>query len=74
MDSLTIYEILSKHPITSRYFKGVHPCDLLPSKSEILPVGSIVIANTDDSSKSGMHWVLLNIKAENQRIYLEGII
>ena len=56
MFSSQISRILKSDPYTSKHFAGVFPSDLLPTK-RITKFPYSLVANTDDSSKKGEHWV-----------------
>lgn len=56
MNTIELVKCLNNNPATRRNFRGVFPCNHLPRK--ILKPG-FVVANTDVSSKSGQHWIIL---------------
>lgn len=73
MDTLGIYKLLTDHPVTAPFFRGVFPCDLLPLNSNKKPSnGSIFIANTDASHLPGQHWVLLCILHKGHGVYFDS--
>ena len=47
--------ILKKDKFTKTVFQGVYPVDLLPKSVNQFPAA--FIANTDESSEDGEHWV-----------------
>src|SRR4051812_32468270 len=56
MDERTIARILTKHPTTSRWFKGVFASDELP---EINRYPAAMVVNLDPSQMPGSHWIAL---------------
>lgn len=69
MNTIDLVNCLSSSPVTKRYFKGVFPCNHLPSK--ILKPG-FVIANTDVASKSGTHWVAFYFPEKGPAEYFDS--
>lgn len=55
MNTLEIVRDLSQNKSTRKYFKGVFPADCLPKGKLKKP--AFVVANTDNSTESGTHWV-----------------
>ena len=70
MDSITINNYVSRHPVTARHFYGVFPCDLLPAKK--LSKGSFVISNTDPHTLPGEHWILISAYTDDHIIYFDS--
>ena len=63
MDGLNTFQLtaaLQKNPITKKCFDGVYPRDILNS---IKKTPWMIIVNTDPSTKSGKHWILLYFDA-----------
>ena len=63
MDGLNTFQLtaaLQKNPITKKCFDGVYPRDILNS---IKKTPQMIIVNTDPSTKSGKHWILLYVDA-----------
>lgn len=56
MDTSEIDTLLRADLKTQRYYLGTYPCDQIPLK---LPARFLLCVNTDDSSKSGSHWVAI---------------
>lgn len=54
MDTNDITRVLTADPHTGPLFVGVYACDQLPLK---ISRPSLCVANTDPSTKGGMHWV-----------------
>ena len=67
MNSLQIAQLLSTNNVTKPFFKGVFASDKLPSlnKTERL-ICRVLIANTDDSNGSGVHWVLFGFQSQER--------
>ena len=64
MDGLNTFQltaVLQKNPITKKCFDGVYPRDILNS---IKKTPWMIIVNTDPSTKSGKHWILLYFDAQ----------
>lgn len=57
MNGAELYSYLKSCRITKQYFKGVYPSDKIPSKFNKYPC--FVIANTEESTKDGEHWIVL---------------
>lgn len=55
MKTRELHRALRRHRDTQPVFKGVYPCNRLPT----VPPGKVmaIIANTDPSHKPGQHWV-----------------
>ena len=63
MDGLNTFQLtaaLQKNAITKKCFDGVYPRDILNS---IKKTPQMIIVNTDPSTKSGKHWILLYFDA-----------
>ena len=58
MKSKKIAKILRSNTLTKQVFRGVFPCDKIPSIAESTYA---VIVNTDNSKKKGSHWILLYV-------------
>ena len=59
MVGLNTYQLtaaLEKNPVTKKCFDGVNPRDILKSIKE---TPQMIIVNTDPSTKTGKHWILL---------------
>ena len=61
MNSLDIYKILSRDPLTARYFVGVFPADRIPP----LKKTAVMVVNTDTHDKPGRHWIALFVRDKN---------
>ena len=71
MNNAQITHALEEDPITNKKFCGVFPSDKLPQTIDKYPCR--FVANTDPSTKPGMHWISIWIgpsdgKGENKRI------
>ena len=55
MNTAQITHALEEDPITNKKFCGVFPSDKLPQTIDKYPCG--FVANTDPSTKPGIHWV-----------------
>ena len=55
MDTLQLKSIITKDKFAKKSFCGVIPIDYLP-KTKLLKTCSFIV-NTEDSSKSGKHWI-----------------
>ena len=70
MDSLSIYRILSKCPITKKHFRGVHPID---HASQCITRNNrqlqIFIFNSEESTSPGLHWILVSTKGKQAEIF-----
>lgn len=62
MNSAEIYRILSRDPVTSRYFVGVFPSDRIP---EVKDTPAAMVINNEEHFKSGAHWLAVYIN-ENE--------
>lgn len=71
MDTIQLTKAMLKNKYTSKNFRGVFPCDKLPKKKVKRP--SLVIANTDDSSKPGAHWVAFFVPEKGSPEYFDSI-
>lgn len=71
MDTILIQSILSADPVLKKCFIGVFAADKLPKKANHLPIGSIIISNTQPSSHPGEHWILFQIKDIKTIIYFD---
>ena len=70
MDGLNTFQLtaaLQKNPITKKCFDGVYPRDILNS---IKKTPRMIIVNTDPSTKSGKHWILLYFDAQGHAKFL----
>ena len=61
---------INKSFLKNKKFKGVFPCDCLPSADFILPYALVV--NTDPSSKPGTHWVALYVDKDNHAEFFDS--
>lgn len=68
MDTLDLNRCLEGHPDTAPYFEGTFPCDQLPHPKAF---PSAMIANLDDSSQPGSHWVALFFQNANKVYYFD---
>ena len=70
MDTLQLTRLLSQNRYTKKYFQGVYPSDLLPSK---VRKPALIIANTDSSDKPGSHWVAFFIPKTGPAEYFDSV-
>ena len=70
MDSLQIAKILEANPVTSRWFKGCLPSDMLSMPTNF---PSSFVVNMDPIQKSGSHWVAVFIPNENEVWYFDSL-
>ena len=61
---------INKSFFKNKLFKGVFPCDSIPSKRFELPYALII--NTDPASKPGTHWVALYIDQDNHAEFFDS--
>ena len=61
MNTNQINHILSTNPVTKKFFNGVFPKDYLKLIEE---KPKLIICNTDESYRSGKHWVLFFFDSE----------
>ena len=61
LNTFQLTAALEKNPITKKCFDGVYPRDILKS---IKKTPQMIIVNTDPSTKSGKHWILLYFDAQ----------
>lgn len=66
MNTLQLYRALTNQHITSPYFDGVFARDTL---EDIQSRPSLIICNTDPSSKSGKHWVLFFFENDTMEFF-----
>jgi hypothetical protein len=59
MNSSEIYNILSRDPISARYFTGVFPSDKAP---HITQFPTTLVLNTDKHDEKGAHWLAIYIQ------------
>jgi hypothetical protein len=64
MNTFQIKHALEQDPVTRKTFCGVFPSDKLPQTIEKYPCG--FVANTDQSSKPGTHWVAFYLPSEGE--------
>ena len=57
MDTVELYSIAGASNKLNPYFEGVFPADMLPVPSTF---PSCYIANTEDSTSNGQHWIAFN--------------
>lgn len=57
MDNLQLYSTIQKIPMLKHFYLGSFPADFVPRKT--LPYNKFCIINTDNSDKSGTHWIML---------------
>lgn len=62
MNSSEIHNILSRDPISARYFAGVFPSDKIPA---IKQFPSTMVLNTDKHDEKGTHWLAVYIQDNN---------
>lgn len=62
MNTKQINHILATNPVTKNFFNGVFPKDYLKLIEE---KPKLIICNTDESYRSGKHWVLFFFDSEN---------
>ena len=70
MNTAEITRALEQDPITSKSFLGVFPSDKLPQPLDKHPCG--FVANTDPSSKPGMHWVAFYFPSEGEGEFFDS--
>ena len=63
MNREAINKILSENELTKSVFLGAYACDKIKNIRGETPYA--IIVNTDNSSKSGSHWVLLYVTDQN---------
>lgn len=61
MNSSQIHKILTRDPISTRFFIGVYPSDLIPV---IRKFPSSLVLNTDKHDEGGSHWLAVYIQDE----------
>ena len=65
MDGLTIDRALKYCSVTKPYYKGICSIDTIPNKTTFFNKPGFVIINTDISSGSGEHWIILFVANSN---------
>ena len=73
MDGLNTFHltaVLQKNPITKKCFDGVYPRDILNS---IKKTPWMIIVNTDPSTKSGKHWILLYFDTQGHAAIFDSL-
>ena len=63
LNTFQLTAALEKNPITKKCFDGVYPRDILKSFKK---TPRMIIVNTDPSTKSGKHWILLYFDAQGR--------
>lgn len=59
MNSSQIHTILSRDPVSARYFEGVFPSDKIPT---IRKFPCALVLNTDKHDEKGTHWLAVYIQ------------
>ena len=67
MNTAQITHALEEDPITNKRFCGVFPSDKLPQTIDKYPCG--FVANTDPSTKPGIHWVSIYLSSLRKGFY-----
>jgi hypothetical protein len=57
--------------LTRNYFLGTFPCDQLPLN--IMKYPATLIANNDESSRAGSHWVAMFIESPRSLFYFDSL-
>lgn len=70
MDTNQIAFDMMNNKFTKKYFRGVFPADSLPNK---VKKPALIIANTDESSKPGQHWVAFYLPKKGALEYFDSI-
>lgn len=70
MNTLQIKNILSRDPITKKYFIDVFPSDELPSKIRRYP--ACFVCNVDPSTKPGSHWLCFYILSPDEAEFFDS--
>lgn len=70
MNSMQIEKILSKDRVTQKYFLGVFPSDLLPSKIERYP--ACFVCNADKSTEPGSHWIAFYLTSPKEAEFFDS--
>lgn len=61
MNSSEIHTVLSRDPVSTRYFAGVFPSDRIPI---IRNLPCAIVLNTDKHNEKGSHWLAIYIQDE----------
>ena len=69
MSTSQIYDLVNQDPMLKNAFLGVFPRDLLHNIRQ-RPV--CLIANTDDSTQQGQHWVAFYLDPHNNIEYFDS--
>lgn len=70
MNTLEIIRDISQNNITRKHFKGVFPADCLPKAKLKKP--AFVVANTDNASQPGTHWVAFYFPKSGKGEYFDS--
>lgn len=70
MDTIQITKNMLANKHTKKSFLGCYPADLLPLKFKR---PALIIANTDDSSKKGQHWVAFYVPVKGKTEFFDSI-
>ena len=71
MDNRQLDRIMREKRSTRNYFLGTFPCDQLPLDIKTYP--ATLIANNDDSSRAGSHWVAMFIESPSIVFYFDSL-
>lgn len=72
MNNIEISRFLKHHPLTKKIFRGVFPCDKLPS-NKLSPLTSHgLVINTASSKQKGEHWVSVFIAPGGKCEYFDS--
>lgn len=70
MNTTQLRKILSRDPITKKYFLDVFASDHLPESIEQFP--SCFIANVDSSAEPGSHWVAFYLSSKDKMEFFDS--
>lgn len=70
MDTIELTQALNQNQSTTKMFQGVYPSDMLPTN---LKKPALIIANTDESTKPGKHWVAFYLPRNGPIEYFDSI-
>ena len=70
MNTAQITHALEEDPVTNKKFCGVFPNDKLPQTIDKYPCG--FVANTDPSTKPGIHWVSIYLSSPRKGSWFDS--
>lgn len=70
MDTIQLTKAMTQNRYTKKNFRGIFPSDRLPGK---VKRPALIIANTDEASKPGQHWVAFYMPKRGPTEYFDSI-